>query len=241
MRRIGIWIGLLWWSTTLCSAQTRGPLGAFFFPYRQLLEPKIYRYINLDDPNDIIYQLTHTKVVNGDTLLILKQFDTYFQELESLQQVVTDSGVYLKDYDLYIAGEKVSSRVLRNQVYAWHLPKRDSIKWSVRFESVYGSESFRKMRRLIRRHWRYPYATIRHQAICFRDDFRHSVKTQYGIQTTNFHQFVTYAKGLGLVAYDRTLASGQQLRYRLDRIFDVDEWKELRRRPQKPDIPIKRT
>lgn len=241
MMRIGCCIVCCWLLAQGTFAQKRGPLEVYFFPYQELMEPKIYRYVNIDDPNDLIYQYCHTRVINGDTILLLKRFDDRLVELETLVQVVTDTGVYLQSYQLYIGGELIKSRVLKDQVYPWRLPKRDSIKWSTRFASVYGEESFRKMRRLIRRHWNYPYAAEQHRAICFRDDFRHSVKNRYGVQTTDFYQYATYAKGLGLVAYDRTLASGKKLRFRLDKILDLPNWERLQRRPPKEDVPLRRT
>lgn len=233
-------LGLIGWVSSLF-AQPRGPLEAYFFPYRNFTKAQIYQYINLDDPNDILYQLCSTYVDQKDTLFLIKRFNDRFQEMETLIHVISDSGVYLRDYELYIAGRQVQTRVHHAQVYRWRSSKKIAIKWSARFRSVYGEESFRKKRRLVRRNWQYTYATKRHKAICLQDDFRHSVKNNYGAQTTDFQQFTTYARGLGLVAYDRTLASGDHLRFRLDKILNLNQWKARRRHPPHADVPVKRT
>lgn len=217
------------------------PLRAYFFPYASLFEAKVYQYVNEDNPNDIVYQFTQTHVHEGDTLLTLQNYDRYFQELETKVQHIHPTGVYLQQYSLYIAGRGISSRVIQEDVYKWESHDSMSFKWAVRYSSPYGEESFRKMRQVLHQAQPRSFQQKKYPTIQFRDDFRHSVKHHQGATTNDFFQYSYYAKGLGLIAYDRTLASGKKLRYRLTKIMDLNSWKALQNRPQQPLIPIKRT
>ena len=216
-------------------------LKAYFFPYASLFEAKVYQYMNEDDPNDIIYQFTQTHIHQGDTLFTLRNYDTYFQELESKVQRISTAGVYLQKYSLYIAGQGISSKVIQEEVYKWKASKTTPFKWAVRYSSPYGEESFRKMRQAIKKTKPRSFQQKKYPTIQFRDDFRHSIKHRKGATTNDFFQYSYYAQGLGLIAYDRTLSSGKKLRYRLTKIMDLNSWQTLLKRPQQPLIPIKRT
>lgn len=216
-------------------------LKAYFFPYSSLFEAKVYQYANEDDPNDIVYQFTQTHIHQGDTLLTLRNYDLYFQELETKVQRISTAGVYLQTYSLYIAGRGISSNVIQEEVYKWEASETTPFKWAVRYSSPYGEESFRKMRQALQTAKPRAFQQKKYPTVQFRDDFRHSVKHNKGATTNDFFQYSYYAKGLGLIAYDRTLASGKKLRYRLTKIMDLNSWKALQKRPQQPLIPIKRT
>lgn len=216
-------------------------LKAYFFPYPSLFEAKVYKYVNEDNPNDVVYQFTQSHIAHGDTLLVLRRYDQFFQELETMTQVINDTGVSLKNYSLYIAGEGITSRVVQSQVYQWQQATDEPIKWTVRYQSAYGDEGFRKRRQVVMALAPYRFRNVAYATMQFKDAFRHSVKGKKGVQTTDFHQYSHYAKGLGLVAYDRTLASGKKMRYRLVKIMDTNSWEALQKRPHQPLVPIKRT
>lgn len=233
-------IFILVFTPFVCPAQ-QTELKAYFFPYSSLFKGKIYKYINEDNPNDIVYQLTKSTISHGDTLLTLRRYDQYFQELETMTQSINDTGVSLKRYSLYIAGENIDSRVIQHQVYQWQQATNEPIKWAVRYQSPYGEEGFRKMRQVVTTSIVYRFHDTAYTGVEFKDDFRHSVKSSQNVRTNDFHQYSKYAKGLGLVAYDRTLVSGEKLRYRLEKIMDLNSWEILKKRPQQPFIRIKRT
>lgn len=231
----------LLYSSTVFSQTQPLELKTYFFPYPTLFKAKVYQYINEDNPNDVVYQFTQSHIAHGDTLLVLKRYNKFFQELETMTQVISDTGVSLKHYSLYIAGEDISSQVLQSQVYQWQQAKDEPIKWNVAYQSPYGEEGFRKERQVIPAPASYRFRNVAHATMQFKDDFRHSVKGRKGMQTTDFHQYSQYAQGLGLVAYDRTLASGKKLRYRLNKIMNLKSWEALKKRPHQPLVPIKRT
>ena len=158
-----------------------------------------------------------------------------------MTQRIHPTGVSLTKYSLYVAGDNINSRILQAQIYQWQQAPNEPIKWTVRYASVYGDEGFRKMRQVISTLAPYRFQKKMYPVVQFKDDFRHSVKRKAGVKTTDFHQYSSYAQGLGLVAYDRTLPSGKKLRYRLEKIMDLATWEVLQKRPQKAPVPIKRT
>lgn len=240
MRLLVLWAALFYSSQLFSQAQPL-ELKTYFFPYSTLFKAKVYKYINEDNPNDVVYQFTQSHIAHGDTILVLKRYNELFQELETMTQVISDTGVSLKHYSLYIAGEDITSNVLQSQVYQWQQAQDTPIKWKVSYQSPYGEEGFGKKRQVIQAPTPYRFHNVAYATMEFKDDFRHSVKGRKGLQTTNFYQYSQYAQGLGLVAYDRVLASGKKLRYRLDKIMNLKSWEALKKRPHAPLIPIKRT
>ncbi|MGH1335303.1 MAG: hypothetical protein ACRBFS_04180, partial [Aureispira sp.] len=180
---------LLLLGSTIHSQAQELELKTYFFPYAHLFEAKVYQYINEDNPNDVVYQLTQSHIVEKDTLLILRRYDEYFQELETMTQVIQTTGVSLTNYSLYVANENITSKVLQHQIYHWQQAPNEPIKWSVRYASVYGEEGFRKMRQVISTLAPYRFQNVAYPTVQFKDDFRHSVKSHTGVTTTDFHQY----------------------------------------------------
>ncbi|MGH1339880.1 MAG: hypothetical protein ACRBFS_27425, partial [Aureispira sp.] len=180
---------LLLFCSPLTSRAQQLELKAYFFPYADLLEAKIYQYVNEDNPNDVVYQWTQSRLVKKDTVLILRRYDEYFQKLETMTQVIQATGVSLTNYSLYVAEENITSRILQDQIYRWQQAPNEPIKWTVRYASVYGEEGFRKMRQVISTLAPYRFQNMAYPTVQFKDDFRHSVKSHTGVTTTDFHQY----------------------------------------------------
>ncbi len=114
--------------TTRSTQAQQLELKSYFFPYEALFKAQVYKYVNEDNPNDIVYQYTQTHITHGDTVLVLRRYDQFFQELETMTQVISDTGVSLQRYSLYIAGEGIVSNVIQGQVYQWQQAQSESIK-----------------------------------------------------------------------------------------------------------------
>lgn len=228
------------WSST-CFAQTEQNLKAYYFPYQNFFEPVVYKYVNTENPNDILYCFMETKIIEKDTLIESITFDQAFYEVDTGVEKITSQGTELKTYTIYITGITTPTRPIHKDLFRWQQDKQDHIKWSARYSSPFGEESIRKMRKYLGRSAPYTFQKKEYPSISFKDAYRHSIKVGRNVQTTDFHQEALYCKGIGLVNYQREMENGVKLYYKLEKIISNEAWKILKKKPYVVQKAIKRT
>ncbi len=225
---------------TISLAQTETTLKAYYFPYQNLFEPVVYKYVNTENPNDIFYCFMKTKVVNKDTLIESNVFDQAFYEVSTGIEVVKPQGTELKTYTIYITGILTPTRPIHKDIFRWQQSKQDKIKWSARYTSQFGEESIRKMREYLGESAPYRFQKETYPSITFKDTYRHSIKAGDHIETTDFDQEAVYCKGIGLVDYQREMENGVKFHYKLEKIMSNEAWESLKKQPYSPPGTIKR-
>lgn len=218
------------WSIT-CLAQTEQNLKAYYFPYQDFFEPVVYKYVNTENPNDILYCFMETKIEENDTLIASITFDQAFYEVDAGIEKITPQGAELKEYTIYITGIITPTRPIHKDLFRWEQNKEDKIKWSARYTSPFGEESIRKMRQYVGHRENYSFQQKERPSITFKDAYRHSIKAGQSIKTTDFHQEALYCKGIGLVDYQREMENGIKLHYKLDKIISNEAWELLKKKP----------
>ncbi|WMX13479.1 MULTISPECIES: hypothetical protein [unclassified Aureispira] len=222
------------------SAQTTINLKAYYFPYQNFFEPIVYKYVNLDNPNDIFYCLMETKIVDGDTLVITNTFDQAFYEVDAGEEKITAQGTELSRYTIYITGILTPTRPIHKDIFRWQQTNKEKIKWSARYSSPFGEESIRKMREYVGTGADYIFQKKTYPSILFKDSYRHSIKANKSVRTSDFHQLSLYCKGIGLVDYQREMDNGLQLHYQLEKIISKEAWDALKKQPYVTEKPIKK-
>lgn len=227
--------------STSCLGQTEINLKDYYFPYQNFVEPIVYKYVNTKNPNDILYSFIETKIIEKDTTVVTTTFDQSFYELDAGVEKVTHRGVELKTYTIYITGIITPTRPIHKDIFRWKQNKQDKIKWSARYSSPFGEESIRKMREYIGPNPVYTFQKKDYPSILFKDSYRHSIKAEKNIRTTDFHQEAIYCKGIGLVDYHRTMEDGTKLHYQLEKILSKEVWETIKSKPYSIQKPIKKT
>ncbi|BDS09755.1 hypothetical protein [Aureispira anguillae] len=226
---------------TFCLAQTVGNLKPYYFPYSNFFQPKTYKYVNANNPNDILYWHMQTKIVNNDTLFTTTIFDQDFYPLEILVEKISTQGARLEKYKLAISGIMTDSRLIHKDVFQWQQAKDSPIKWSALYKSPFGKESIRKRRTFLKTTKEFTFQKETYKTILFKDSFRHSLNNGEEIHTIDFDQETSYALGIGLVAYQRKRAKGKTMHYQLKKIINQKSWIKLKQNPSAVYEPIKRT
>jgi len=218
-----------WFTTSL--AQTEITLKAYYYPYQNFFEPVVYKYVNTDNPNDILYCFMETKVEKEDTIIASITFDQSFYKIASGLEKITTQGTELQLYTIYITGITTPTRPIHKDIFRWQQNKEEKIKWSARYTSSFGEESIRKMREYVGLRDQYTFQKKEYPSIAFKDVYRHSIKANNSIETTDFHQESLYCKGIGLVDYQREMKNGVQLHYKLEKIISNEAWEALQKKP----------
>jgi hypothetical protein len=228
-----------WFTTSL--AQTEIALKAYYFPYQNFFKPVVYKYVNTENPNDIFYCFMQTTVVGKDTLIESNVYDQAFYEISSGVEEVTNQGTKLKTYTIFITGITTPTRPIHKDIFRWQQGKQDKIKWSARYTSPFGEESIRKMREYTGLSDSYTFEKKEYPSVTFNDTYRHSIKADKSIKTTDFHQEALYCKGIGLVDYTRKMADDVELHYKLEKIISNEAWEALKEKPYTVQKSIRRT
>lgn len=236
----GLFLFLSSWFTTSL-AQTEITLKAYYYPYQNFFEPVVYKYVNTDNPNDILYCFMETKVVDKDTITASVTFDQAFYKVASGVEKITSQGTELQHYTIYITGITTPTRTIHKDIFRWEQKKQEKIKWSARYTSPFGEESIRKMREYIGPSDKYTFQQKEYPSVVFKDVYRHSVKANKSVQTTDFHQESLYCKGIGLVDYQRKMEKGVKLHYKLEKIISNEAWQALKKKPYTVQKGVKRT
>lgn len=224
-----------------CAAQVEDTLKAYYFPYQDFFELRVYKYVNTENPNDILYCSMQTKVIEKDTIIASTTFDQAFYELDAGSEKITHQGAELKAYTLYITGITTPTRPIHKELFRWTQTKQEKIKWSARYTSPFGEESIRKMREYLGHNTDYVFQKKAYPSIRFKDTYRHSIKAEKSIQTTDFHQEALYCKGIGLVDYQRKMENGRKFHYQLEEILSEEAWEALKKEPYSIQKKIKKT
>lgn len=209
-------------------AQDTDNLKDYYFPYQDLFEPKVYQYVDKNDPLNTLYWWLETKVYQGDTIFATRVFDAYGYVREQYHEKITATGSELITYSLIIKKTSISTQIVHNKVFSWNQSPEESIKWSARYDSPFGNESIRKSRQFLDK---IPTSKTFHKqaysCLAFKETFRHSILDSKGAATYDFYQTSHYAKSIGLLSFNRIIED-KVFDYHLEDILSVDKWKKLR-------------
>ena len=205
-------------------------LKSFFFPYENFFKPKIYKYVDKDNPDNIQYWFMETSVVTTDTILTTKAYNESLNQIELIREKTNSIGSTMLEFTMINDTIVTNSKATEIDVYHWHQPKDKKITWSVTYESQYGVESLSKTREFISSMSNKEFESNSYKTVKFKDTFKHSIKNKDWSDLYSFYQYSYYCQGLGMIEYERFLPDGKVIDYYLDKVLTEEEWNTLNKK-----------
>lgn len=218
-----------------------GGLDKYYFPIEELKEAKVYHYKNeIDSEPDLFWKLS-VKADDEKTFFITESYsystDNKLIQIEEIKEEITEQGSFVVEYIQYEHDDygnvfKLNSVLEDNCVFLWRMNSKDKITWTFHHESKVFNELTRnatKTRQLKNIDKEVNIFGNKHKAIVFNDE----IDLEYTYNETNqvessypSLQVSCYAKGVGMVSYNRKFKDGSEVTYMLEKIMPFDEWSE---------------
>lgn len=208
-----------------CSAQEN--FKDYYYQIGTKKEIKVYKYVDKNNPKNIEYWKVTT---NPKTNKILTEsFTTDFRLYNIFEEELKTNGAEIIRYaDFEVNDDKQNIRIdgtiVDKDVYKWNDTNKYS--YSVKYTSPkYGNEQFIKER--TKNSFenitvnRTEYSTLK-----FKDEYE--IKSLENDQNYKFYQFTYYAKGIGMVKYQRYQPDGTTIELELTEILTEKEFDELK-------------
>jgi|GEM_PF-5662986 len=110
-------------------------LKEYYFPYKTCFTPVDYRFINNADATESIKWTLQTTLLNKDTLLNIKVYDTINRLVEETTHKIVEEGVVLQRFIVYKykgdSCEQQHCSVTDSLVYSFHQQTNAEILWKV--------------------------------------------------------------------------------------------------------------
>lgn len=176
---------------------------------------------------DVFYMFMETKIEGGDTLFTSKVYDNQFNLTESCSEHITESGSQLKKYLFSFEEGDVEGDNAETDMYKWNHSREEPITWSVSYIGPEGFESVSKTRDYRGKSTETKFNGKSIETIQFRDEFKVELGGEQGKNRIKFYQNSYYAKGIGMVRYNRIIEDNPNIDFRLVEILTEQEWDGL--------------
>jgi len=199
----------------------------YYFSMGMKDEVKVFKYIDKNDPKNIEYWKVTTNPLTNR--ILTESYLADFTIYNSFEEVITNDGAELiiyTDYEKNNEGENtpIEAEIVDKDVYKWD--DNGIYKYSVKYQSPkYGNEQFTKERSKIRL-TEISINGTEYSVLKFLDNYE--VKSLDGDGGYTFHQLTYYAKGIGMVKYERYLPDGTIVELELSQILSEEEFENLK-------------
>ncbi|WP_430413186.1 hypothetical protein [Kordia sp.] len=208
-----------------CSAQEN--FRDYYYQIGTKKEIKVYKYVDKNNPRNIEYWKVTT---NPKTNKILTEsFTTDFRLYNIFEEELKTNGAEIIRYaDFEVNDEKQNIRIdgtiVDKDVYKWN--DTNKYIYSVKYTSPkYGNEQFIK-ERTKNSFEKITISGTEYSTLKFKDEYE--IKSLENDQNYEFHQFTYYAKGIGMVKYQRYHPDGATIELELTEILTEKEFDELK-------------
>ena len=171
----------------------------FYFPYKDLFEPQIYCYANVNDTTDKTYWSMQTKIEGKDTIFLTSIKDAQLRLTEELEEKIVENGSRLQKYTLYkneSNNTQISApcQVIDSVIFNWNQNVNESMILKVHFPDFTSKQTieFTKKRTWMKFDSQYKTAI-------FTDI--NSMKMESSFLSHNYVIENYYKKGVGLINY----------------------------------------
>ena len=207
-----------------CSAQEN--LKDYYYPIGTKKEVKIYKYVDKNNPNNIEYWKVTTNP--NQKIILTESYTTDFILYNIFEEQLNKNGSEIIRYADFEQSDdaqniRIDGIIVDKDVYKW--TDNNKYKYSVKYKNPkYGNEHFIKMRtkntfeNINLRGTEYP-------TIKFMDEYE--IKSLENEQNYQFYQLTYYAKGIGMVKYQRYHPDGTVIELELDEILSEREFAKL--------------
>ena len=207
-----------------CSAQEN--FKEYYYQIGTKKEVQVYKYVDKNNPKNIEYWKVTT---NPKTNKILTEsFTTDFRLYNIFEEELKTDGaeiIHYADFEKNDEGQniRVDGTIVDKDVYKWN--DNNKYKYSVKYKSPkYGNEQFTKERT------KSSFENINasgtdYSTLKFKDEYE--IKSLENNQNYKFYQFTYYAKGIGMVKYQRYHPNGTTIELELNEILTEKEFEKL--------------
>lgn len=189
-------------------------LKPYYFPYAELTEAHIYKYLTVDSAGNesFFYWHMQTIIEGSDTLLTSITFSQNLYEIETFTEIIKTDGCHVNFFAM--SDPEEIADIIHSEVYAWKMSPGQSISYEVDFKpdiaKVIKTRTFKGIEN-DRAHF--------HDVINSRPLYEGGTASSW---TTDSY----YEKGTGLVEFIEHYP-GSERHYKLDATYTEAEWQQI--------------
>ena len=195
----------------------------YYYPIDNNITTKIYKYVNPEDPNLTEYWMVSYE--ENTELMTTKSYRSNFEPYNLFQETVNNQRAKLIRYsDIDEKNKEIVSKVMKTDVY--NLIKDKDYSYSVKYTDQWGQVEFEKNRIFVN------FETIdvndkEYKTAKFKDKYFMNYIDQN--DEFSYDQFTYYAKGIGMVKYERHTPTGEIRILELKEILTEMEFNEVKK------------
>ena len=192
-----------------------------YFNISDFKEAKTYEFIDIKNKDSHHSWKMYYKIEASDTIFYTDGLDNKNRVtevfIEKLQSDGTKMiGYQIINFDSNGSNQKMTYEIKSDDVFKYNQEKYPLV-WSVLSSGPYGREKMTKKRSVVSKNEIQNIFNENYNCLVFKDEF--TVEYLDINQVYNFYQLSYYAKGFGLVRYNRFIPDGKELDYRLLKII----------------------
>ncbi|QIE58661.1 hypothetical protein G5B37_03520 [Rasiella rasia] len=207
-----------------CSAQLN--YKDYYYPIGAKKQVNIYKYVDKNNPNNIEYWKVTTNP--NSNKILTESYTTDFRLYNIFEEQLNENGaevIRYADFNKSDDGKniRIDGTIIDKNVYKW--ADDSKFKYSVKYSTPeYGNEKFIK-ERIKNRIENINVHGTDYSTLVFMDEYE--IKSLDNDQTYEFYQLTYYAKGMGMVKYQRYHPDGTTIILELEKILTEKEFEKL--------------
>lgn len=207
-----------------CSAQEN--FKEYYFSVGTKKEVKVYKYVDKNNPENIEYWKVTTNP--GTNRILTESFTTDFRLYNIFEEELKTEGAEIiryVDFEKNRDGKtiRIDGIIIDKDVFKWN--DKNKYKYSVIYESPnYGNEQFIK-ERTKNNFEKINIDGVDYSTLKFKDEY--IIKSLENNEYYEFYQFTYYAKGIGMVKYQRYHPNGNTIELELMGTLTEEDFDKL--------------
>ena len=191
----------------------------YYYPYSSCLPYKVYKYECFSAPSQTQYWImTYNPETNS---FITEAFNFKLERIEYFEETIGDKGTELVEFSAVNDGRKEKSfPPVKKDVYKWN--DKSPYKYAVKFYNGPELVLFEKERVYIGKESK-KIQSGEYDCVKFKEFY--TMTFDGSDEQFKYSQVAYYAKGLGMIKYERVFSNGEQVDRELTRVLNETEWK----------------
>ena len=211
----------------------------FYFPYLELEEPRIYQYLNPENPEETRYLHLRSYVRNSKYFLVSTSFDSGFNKQEEVTKRIGPVGPIITEYIVYPNDQfgkplRVPCFIEKSEIIHWMCKPGDKVGWKVSYPIPTNPDCqrvFIKKREYLNQSEFRTFDGRSYRTCRFFDTFESkeicSSSGKRLVPSSIFRQNYYYAQGIGLIEFRYTNSAGMKKTFKLNKVLDQAQWMSL--------------
>ena len=199
----------------------------YYFQLEKFDKPKVYKYSNTFNTDEILYWHLESSTLNNKNYLTTSVFDQDLKQIETFKEEINSEGSVISKYTFFFDSQKTETIINDNDVFKWNQENYSSIKWSVSYPYLGGEMHIEKTRSYDNINLTKKFNDEEFRTVKFRDDFSFTESKGDQQNTYKYYQYSYYSEGIGLLEYVRYFPEGDLVYYKLEDILLEEEWSKI--------------